>query len=136
MFLTFEGLEGRVPAQARDAGFEYWGAAVMPNAVPWYVANIRRKAGARPETLFIACESMLVELLSDLDGAEVLSLMRFDPSDESEWTVAKVREVWCDWRLPEGERLFFRLQSEVTLRNSGLKGWLLTRVGQAPLLAA
>lgn len=145
MFLTFDALEGRVPVQARASGFQYWGAAVLPKAVPWYLVNIRRRTSARQETLFIACESMLVELLSDLQGDEVVSLLRFDADDgpANDWKFARVDEVWCDWMLPEGCRLFFMVQGEDTLRDAHLqpttareKGWLLTRVGQTPLLAA
>jgi len=145
MFLTFDGLEGRIPTQARDAGFQYWNAAVLPKAVPWYLLNIRRRTSTRQETVFVACESMLAEMLSDLEGDTVMSLMRFDSDDTpaNDWKIARVEEVWCDWMLPEGERLSFKLQGEATLRDSRLqpttataRGWMLTKIAQAPLLAA
>lgn len=145
MFVTFEGLEGHVPVQARDAGFQYWSATVLPRAVPWYLVNIRRRTTARQETVFVACESMLVGLLGDLEGDSVMSLMRFDSDDSptSDWKIVRVEEVWCDWMQPEGARLFFKVQGEATLRDAQLqataassRGWMLARIGQAPLLAA
>lgn len=145
MFLTFEGLEGRVPAQALNSGFQYWGATVLPKAVPWYLVNIRRRTTARQETVFVACESMLVDLLNDLEGDAVVSLMRFDADDgpDSDWKIARVVEVWWDSMLAEGERLSFKVQGEVTLRDAHLqpttatsRGWMLAKIGQAPLLAA
>lgn len=145
MFVTFEGLEGRVPARALNSGFQYWGATVLPQAVPWYLVNIRRRTTARRETVFVACESMLVELLNDLEGDAVVSLLRFDAEDapSSDWRIARVEEVWWDCMAAEGERLFFKLQGESTLRDAHLQataasaqGWMLARIGQAPLLAA
>jgi hypothetical protein len=145
MFVTFNGLEGRVPTQALNSGFQYWGATVLPKAVPWYLANIRRRTSARQETVFVACESMLVDLLNDLEGDAVVSLMRFDADDgtPSDWKIARVEEVWWDCMLAEGERLFFKLQGEATLRDTRLqatavtaRGWMLARIGHAPLLAA
>ena len=144
MFVTFQGLEGRVPAQALNSGFQYWGATVLPKAVPWYLANIRRRTTARQETVFVACESMLVDLLNDLEGDAVVSLMRFDADDaSSDWKIARVEEVWWDCMLAEGERLFFKLYGETTLRDAHLrataasaKGWMLAKIGRAPLLAA
>ncbi len=144
MFITFEGLEGRVPVQARDAGFQYWSAAVLLRAVPWYLVNIRRRTTDRQETVFVACESMLVDLLNDLEGDSVIGLMRFDTDGPtSDWKIARVEEVWWDYMLAEGERLFFKLHDEPTLRDAHLqssaareRGWLLARVAQPTLLAA
>jgi hypothetical protein len=145
MFLTFEGLEGRVPSQALNSGFQYWGATVLPTAVPWYLANIRRRTTARQETVFIACESMLVDLLDELESDGVISLMRFDVDKDqtSEWKIARVEEVWCDCMVAEGERLFFKLHGETTLRDAHLRpttadarGWMIARIGQAPALVA
>lgn len=145
MFVTFDGLEGRVPSQALQSGFQYWGATVLPTAVPWYLVNIRRHATARQETVFVACESMLVQLLNDLGEDAVLNLMRFDAEHgpTSDWKMSRVEEVWWDCMLVEGERLFFKLAGEPTLRDAHLqataatsKGWMLARIGQPPLLAA
>ncbi|WP_156392280.1 MULTISPECIES: hypothetical protein [unclassified Roseateles] len=124
MFLTFDGLEGRVPPVMLEAGFQYWSAAVLPRQVPWYLLSIQREGSARrQETVFIASESMLVELLGDVDVSSVTGLMRFDARLDvlGAWDFVQVIEVWCDWLLPEGCRLFFRLQGERGLRDASLR---------------
>jgi hypothetical protein len=144
MFMTFEGLEGRVPSLALEGGVQYWDAAVLPRPVPWYLMSIQRKGGCeRQETVFVASESMLVELLDDVDVSSVTSLMRFDVrvGVPGAWQVVHVDEVRCDWLLPEGCRLFFRLQGEHGLRDASLQriesldmGMLLAKV--PPLTSA
>jgi len=138
MFLTFAGLEGHVPSQALEAGFQYWDAAVLPAPVPWYMLSVMRKGkGGRHETLFVASESMLVDLLNELKDGKVIGLVRFDATAESRspWTMTELNEVWCDARRLEGTRLFFRLPGEAALRDASLtptkdqqRGWLLAKV--------
>lgn len=141
MFLTFAGLEGHVPLQALEAGFQYWDAAVLPAPVPWYLLSVLRKGkGGRHETIFVASESMLVDLLNELKDGKVLGLVRFDATAESRgpWMMTELAEVWCDAKRLEGTRLFFRLPGEGNLRDASLaatndqqRGWLLARVSGA-----
>jgi hypothetical protein len=138
MFCTFEGLEGPVPQQMRETGFQFWDAAVLPSPVPWYLLSVQRGQGPGwLETVFVASESMLIELLSDLGRESLVGLLRFDagPGETGSWRMTRVCEVWCDWRLPEGSRLFFALQGESGLRNAALeltdevqRAWLVARI--------
>jgi len=146
MFLTFAGLEGHVPSRALEAGFQYWDAAVLPAPVPWYLVSVIRKGkGGRHETLFVASESMLVDLLNEVQGGSVIGLVKFDAGSGSRrpWKMTELSEVWCDARLPEGTRLFFRLPGEATLRDASLmltkdqqRGWLLAKVSDVEVLTA
>src|SRR4051812_25641280 len=115
MLCTYDGLEGHVPSHVRDAGFQFWDAAILPAPVPWYVLSIQRREEVRPlETALVASESMLVGMLNDLSPVGAVGLLRFDSeaSAVGAWRVTRIREVWCDWRLPEGARLSFLVHGE------------------------
>lgn len=138
MLCTFDGLEGQVPSRVRDAGFQFWEAAVLPAPVPWYVLSVQRRGEARElETVFVASESMLVGLLNEVAPSGAVGLLRFDAEAAAvgAWRMTRIREVWCDWRLPEGARLSFLVHGEDGLRNASLqpmskgrRGWLIARL--------
>lgn len=144
MFVTFAGLEGHVPSQALSAGFQYWDAAVLQTPVPWYLVSIvRRGKSERHETLFVASEPMLVDVLNELGDGSVIGLVRFDATlgSPAPWQMTELAEVWCDARRPEGARLSFRLPGETLLRDASLavtkdeqRGWLLARVSDVEAL--
>lgn len=140
MFMTTPDFEQWVPSALAPDGATYWRVMSLVNRVPWYLLTYRHPEGT-VETMAVAWETTLKELIEVLGGASVVNLHCIAPSaDEAgEWKVKTVSELWLpteDEARDTGPLLFAVVgeddlydshQSKVTSRE-GLRKVLL-RVG-------
>lgn len=98
MFVTTPQMEHRLPPGLTGDGGRYWQAFALGSDLPWFLLTVRRKEGRAQlvQTMAVAWESRLQELIEEAAPGEVTAVCRMSPCHDTRgrWCLEDVAEIW------------------------------------------
>lgn len=122
MFVTRPAFEQRMPLGLGDDSSRYWLAVMLSVESPWFLLTHMTAGGATnavAQTVAVAWETTLMELLDSIGGESVVALRYIAPSNAPKrgWTMKEVSELWSasDVEADRTGPLLIRFRNEADL---------------------
>jgi hypothetical protein len=120
MFITTPDLQVNVPKGLARPGSLFWRAALLSTQSPWFLVTYCDPTEQILQTIVVAWETTLVELVDSVGAAPIVGLCRVATSQlRGSWQIDDIEELWIPSN-DEGQGvgpLLLRVRGEAVLRD-------------------
>lgn len=120
MFITTPDLKVNVPKELARPGSLFWSAALLSTQSPWFLVTYCDPAEKILQTIVVAWETTLVELVDAVGVAPIVGLCRVATGQlRGSWHIDDIEELWIPSEV-EGQNvgpLLLRVRGEAVLRD-------------------
>ena len=120
MFITTPDLKVNVPKELARPGSLFWSAALLSTESPWFLVTYCDPTDQVMQTIVVAWETTLVELLDSVGVDPIVGLSRVSTSQlRGSWRIDDIEELWIpsDDECRHVGPLLLRVRGEAVLRD-------------------